>query len=153
MEPDDNLYKLVYCSRNRIEGTAAEVRAALQNILATARRKNVRLGVTGALLYNQGHFAQVLEGPLESVEKIFEAIERDSRHCDVLVVYAGPAASREFPDWSMAFAGDPTREDMPLAAAAFNAVFTQAHHAGEQMLSALKQLVTQEDDSLLLEPV
>lgn len=148
---NSNLYKLVYCSRNRIRGNNAEITAELQNILAKARSNNPRLGVTGALLYNAGNFAQILEGPLSSIERIFEVIQCDPRHSEVVVVQSGPIAERQFPEWSMAFTGNSVTEQMPLATAAFDAVFTSATGAGEQMLSVLKELVVCEDDWVLLD--
>ncbi len=146
-----DLYKLVYCSRNLIRGNHAEVAAELQNILASARRKNARAGVTGALLYNDGNFAQVLEGPLSSVEKIFEVIQCDARHSEVTVVYSGPSVKREFPDWSMAFSGNNADEVNSVATEAFKAAFATSEDAGEQMLSVLKNLVTSEDDCVILD--
>lgn len=146
-----NLYRLVYCSRNRICGSDAEVAEELQSILAKARANNSRLGVTGALLYNSGNFAQVLEGRLESIEKIFEAIQRDPRHSEVVVIQSGPAEERDFPEWSMAFTGNNTSENMPLATAAFEAVFTNVVGSGEQMLSVLRDLIVREDDWVLLD--
>ena len=145
-----NLYRLVYCSRNRIQGSNAEVTAELQTILASARKNNSAQGITGALLYNAGNFAQVLEGPLGSVERIFEVIQRDSRHSEVTVVQIGPTATRDFPEWSMAFAGSNAVEDMPLATAAFDSVFAHVVGAGDRMLSVLKDLIVREDEWILL---
>ncbi len=145
-----NLYRLVYCSRNRIQGCSAEVSAELQTILASARKNNSALGITGALLYNAGNFAQVLEGPLGAVERIFEVIQRDSRHSEVTVVQIGPAPTRDFPEWSMAFAGSNAAESMPLATAAFDSVFANAVGAGDKMLSVLKDLIVREDEWILL---
>jgi blue light- and temperature-responsive anti-repressor len=150
---ESNLYKLVYCSRNRIQGSNAEVTSELQTILSSARRNNPALGLTGALLYNEGNFAQVLEGPLKSVERIFEMIQRDPRHSEVTVVHNDPATGRDFPEWSMAFAGSNTTEKMPLATAAFESAFANVAGAGEKMLAALKDLVVVEDDWILLHSV
>ena len=147
---DTTLYKLVYCSRNRIKGTPIEVNTELQSILASARKNNAALGITGALLYDAGNFAQVLEGPLRSVERIFEVIQRDVRHSEVTVVQSGPAAKRDFPEWSMAFTGTSDNQKMPLATAAFESVFANAEGAGEKMLDTLKDLVVREDDWILL---
>ncbi len=146
-----NLYKLVYCSRNRIRGTNAEVIAELQTILASSRVNNARAGISGALLYNAGNFAQVLEGPLSSIERTFEIIQCDVRHSEVTVIQSGPCTAREFPEWSMAFAGNSAVENMPLATAAFDAAFTSSVGAGEQMLSVLKGLIVCEDDWVLLD--
>src|SRR3712207_1506424 len=99
----NRLHRIAYCSRNRIPADA--LAGELQGILTAARRTNARLAVTGALLYNQGSFAQVLEGPLPAIERIFEAIQCDPRHSEVMVIDSGPIDARTFPEWSMAFAG------------------------------------------------
>ena len=147
----ENLYKLVYCSRNRLRGNTAEITKELQDILKSSRKNNPRLGVTGALLYNSGNFAQVLEGPLSSVERIFEIIQRDPRHSEVVVVHTGPANKRDFPDWSMAFMGSNDSSKMPVATAAFESVFSNLEGAGEKMLETLKDLVVTEDEWILLD--
>jgi hypothetical protein len=144
------LYRLVYCSRNRIRGSAAHVAAELHTILESARVNNARLGVTGALIFNAGNFAQVLEGPPSEVGKIFEKIQRDLRHSEVTVVQSGPAVERQFPDWSMAFAGD-SSPDLPETARAFAAGFGHAVGAGDQMLAILRTLVVQEDEWILID--
>jgi hypothetical protein len=100
-----NLYRLVYYSRNRIQGTAAEVTAEVDAILESAQRNNAPLGVTGALIFNAGIFAQVLEGDRQDVGLTFERIQRDTRHGDVQVLAFEEAAVRGFPSWSMAFVG------------------------------------------------
>ncbi len=97
------LFRLVYYSRNRIPpaSTAGEI----DQILEASRRNNGRAGVTGALIFNSGIFAQVLEGALPDVQVAFERIQRDVRHGDVEVLAFGPAPERAFPSWSMGFIG------------------------------------------------
>ncbi len=143
-----NLYRLVYCSHNRIAGTAEQVTEEIQQILTTARTKNAHRGITGALLYNDGNFAQVLEGPLAAIEGVFETIQCDPRHSEVTVVQSGTITGRQFPDWSMAFAGSSTAP-IPLAAAAFGAAFSNTDGAGAQMIAVLQDLVRQENDWIL----
>ncbi len=143
---ETNLYSLVYCSRNLIKGTDAEVTAELLNILASARKHNPAAGLTGALLFSAGNFAQLLEGPLEAIERTFERIQFDPRHGDVTVVCNNPIPSRLFPDWAMAFAGSSNPEKMPLARAAFSSAFANAPDAAEKMLSTLTSLVQAEDE-------
>ncbi len=145
------LYRLTYCSRNRIRGSAAEVETEVKKILAASRASNREAGVTGALLYNAGNFAQVLEGPLESVSRIFEKIQRDLRHSEVTVVENGVVSTRQFPDWSMAFAGESSVPATPLTIAAFDAAFGQTEGAGEQIMELLRQLVAQSDDLALID--
>ena len=144
-----DLYRIVYCSRNEIPGTGEEVADALLSLLEAARSKNQRLNLTGALLYQAGVFAQVLEGPQYWVEQVFGLIQLDDRNSEVTVALRGPEAERDFPKWSMAFAdgekifavGEDTSRTA-LAQAAINAVFAGAAGAGEKLLIVLKTFCT-----------
>ncbi len=103
---DETIYQLVYCSRNTISDCqVADVDAEILRILDTSRRNNADDKVTGALLFSAGSFAQVLEGPLPAVERVFERIQRDPRHADVVVLHVLRSRRRDFADWSMAYAG------------------------------------------------
>ncbi len=48
---NQTLHRIVYCSKGCISGDEEEIRRELDQILASARRNNSRVGVTGALLY------------------------------------------------------------------------------------------------------
>jgi len=140
------LYRLVYCSRNQIRGTPEEIMREIRSILASAHRNNPPAGVTGALLFNEGLFAQVLEGPVDSVSRIFETIQCDRRHSDVTVLQNGPAEQRDFPEWSMAFAVS-SKANLALASAlpVAGTGRSQPSAAGEQVLQLLRDVVVQED--------
>jgi hypothetical protein len=99
------LYRLVYHSHNHIPGTASEIAGEIDAILAASQRNNMRLSVTGALIFNSGVFAQVLEGARPDVEATFERIQRDARHGKAQVLAFEPTPDRSFPSWSMAFIG------------------------------------------------
>ncbi|MCJ2074874.1 BLUF domain-containing protein, partial [Methylobacterium sp. E-016] len=77
------LYRLVYASKNLLQGSEAEMTASITQILAASQRNNGRSNVSGALMFNAGAFAQVLEGPRRQVEETFERIQCDDRHGDV----------------------------------------------------------------------
>src|SRR3954468_16771884 len=98
-----SVFFLLYVSRSllRVPEEAGEV----DRIVAVARRENDRLGVTGALVFTQAHFAQALEGEHAAIETLMERIRRDPRHDKVTVVSAGASAGRLFPQWSMAYSG------------------------------------------------
>jgi hypothetical protein len=74
----------------------------LELILEQSRRNNPLQNVTGLLLYLDGAFLQVLEGPAENVQKIYEKICTDKRHWNTLVMLDRDAP-RAFADWSMGF--------------------------------------------------
>ena len=140
----ETLFRIAYCSRNRIPATS--LASQLHAILDVARRKNPRLGVTGALLYNDGSFAQLLEGPLASVEQIFESIQRDPRHSDVVVITSGPIEARTFPEWSMAFAGRRDLSSHAEAAQAFEHAFAGDTDGGQALLQLLREMVVDDGE-------
>ena len=75
----------------------------LLDILKISRENNSSKEVTGLLLYKGGNFMQVLEGPDDAVNGIFEKIKNDPRHKDVSVISREQIQSRQFPAWEMAF--------------------------------------------------
>jgi hypothetical protein len=75
----------------------------LLNILKLSRQNNSSKDVTGLLLYKGGNFMQVLEGPDEAVEALYEKIKADPRHKDVNVLSREQISARQFPAWEMAF--------------------------------------------------
>ena len=75
--------------------------AALEALLEKSRANNEQVGITGALLYHDGSFLQVLEGPEGAVRSLFRVISRDPRHHSVYVVEDRPIAAPLFGAWSM----------------------------------------------------
>ena len=88
------------------------------DILQASRKNNVRLGITGILVYRDGNFMQVLEGTEKNIAELMSSIGKDSRHRGVLVLLKKKIAERQFPQWSMAFKD--LNELSPEDAAAFS---------------------------------
>ncbi|PWO00927.1 BLUF-domain-containing protein [Tilletiopsis washingtonensis] len=88
-------------------------RASIEQILATSRRNNSRVGVTGLLLYHDGSFVQFLEGPPAEVEAVYQRICRDERHRGLIEIMRTRASQRSFREWSMAYRD---LSDPPLSA-------------------------------------
>ena len=105
MTDTDDLYRLSYYSRNNIDGAATTDAKQIEQILEAARRNNEQIGVTGALMFTDGFFAQVLEGERAAVERTFDRIQLDDRHGQVTLLGFEPVAERRFGEWSMAFVG------------------------------------------------
>lgn len=76
---------------------------ALQGLLNKARANNTRDGITGLLLYGNGHFVQVLEGEEASVDALYAKITSDGRHRQVFQLYRDPVSTRDFANWAMSF--------------------------------------------------
>jgi len=87
----------------------------LVELLEAIRPKNDQLDLTGMLLYSGGNVIQTLEGPEESVEKVFAAIEADPRHAGIRVLRREQVETRAFPEWSMGFRnlGEREAHDVP----------------------------------------
>lgn len=94
----------VSVSNLRLPAEAGEVDA----IVDWSQRRNLELGVTGALVFTEKRFAQYLEGAAGAVDDLLASILRDPRHRDVNVVLRSPVQRRRFAGWSMAYAGPST---------------------------------------------
>jgi hypothetical protein len=84
--------------------------AALNGILAAARRNNPRDAITGALICRQDLYLQLLEGPKAAVEARYDSIVRDDRHLEVVKRVSRRVTERLFPKWAMR--DDPARSWM-----------------------------------------
>jgi len=77
--------------------------ADLDQIVASATRRNAENGITGMLLYADGRFMQLLEGEDAVVEATFARVSLDPRHHDVVVTERAAIEARSFSNWSMGF--------------------------------------------------
>lgn len=149
-----DLYRLVYASRNLLQGSDDEVTASVRQILEASQRNNRVIGVTGALMFNGGAFAQVLEGPRSGVEETFERIQRDERHGEVTVLQCGPVEARGFPDWSMAFVGQSARGQALWCGLAAESGFDLTRLDGDGVFAMLHGLVLEEEGApIVVSPV
>ena len=71
----------------------------LEDIHAVSLSRNSELDITGLLISTNAHFAQVLEGPEESVEAVMASIIADPRHSDVVIFPRSVIAARKFQTW------------------------------------------------------
>ena len=143
----DQLYRLVYYSRNHIEGDAQAFESDVADILAKSRANNARDGITGALLFNAGCFAQVLEGPLPKVEAAFERIQQDERHGEVSLLALDPVPGRSFGNWAMGYVGSSDTEATRFAAVGQESGFDPARLSGDQIHTLRKDLAVAEESA------
>ena len=139
-----DLYRILYCSKSTLPNDTDLAVEEVRKILAASRTNNARDGVTGGLFFSLRWFAQVLEGPAEMVESAFERIQCDERHSNVTVLQSGPIGSRDFPDWSMGFAGQ--QKSSGIGSAILDAALTGETAAGSDVLTLLKNVVVREDE-------
>jgi hypothetical protein len=107
----DELVMLLYTSM----ATRPMTDEDLVTILQVSRRNNTADEMTGLLLYHNGNFMQILEGPRVNVEHTYQRITRDPRHRYVVTVLKQPITERTFGAWRMSFVNlhNPTVADDP----------------------------------------
>lgn len=141
----EGLHRLVYYSRNRVTEGPEALEQAITSILATSRVNNARVDVTGALMFNAGCFAQVLEGSRDAIETIFERIQQDERHGDVFLLAFVPVTERAFESWSMGFVGASVSDAARYGSIVEESHFDPARMTGEAMFETLHRLALEEE--------
>jgi hypothetical protein len=127
---------MAYCSHARVSMDSLLV---IADILVVSQRNNRRDGITGALVYSDGTFLQVVEGAPEDLDRLLLRLERDPRHEDIKVVSRMAVAGRLFADWSM------TAPRITLARAAEMRIAVQACGSSPTIaIEALRRLAAED---------
>lgn len=93
-------YKLmIYVSQAKTAITYENASA----ILNASWRKNRQNGIGGILLYDKTFFIQLLNGPVDKVDRIFERISQDDRHHSIRLMGEYLSQTQEFHEWNMGF--------------------------------------------------
>ena len=92
-------YQIVYSS----DAATPMQTGDLEELLDHARRSNAANGITGALVYAEGMFLQILEGDEVRVRDLMARIRRDVRHDNVIVLREGEVPAAIFGSWKMAY--------------------------------------------------
>ena len=91
------MLSLIYVSTARVPITDSMV----ESLAAEAAKNNSQHQITGLLAYNSRSFMQLLEGEGDTVLATMHAIERDSRHENIVYIRQDSRFGRECPEWSM----------------------------------------------------
>lgn len=75
----------------------------MNQLLTSARERNLEHNITGLLLFIGGNFMQYIEGPPGELELIYEIIREDPMHKGLIELMRRPIEYREFSNWSMAY--------------------------------------------------
>jgi len=100
--------QVIYISKAASDFAASELRE-----LAEVAAKNNKLrNITGALLYIDNCFIQVIEGDEDSISDLLARLEADPRHRAIRIISDHMEESRYFTEWSMGLVNPPD-EDKP----------------------------------------
>lgn len=96
----------------------------IDELVANASCNNRQRGVTGALLFIENSFVQVLEGEDEQIAELLALIEADPRHTNMRILVDQEIGHRNFSDWSMALV-KPEQDERPGVAGEVRSTATQ----------------------------
>jgi hypothetical protein len=91
------LSHLVYVSTRTPICTDEEI----EKILASCKKNNAGLDITGVLLYSDKNFVQYLEGEYKAIIELYDRIKTDKRHRNAVLITSAPIHTRGFPSWQM----------------------------------------------------
>ena len=99
MEMENDLKRVVYVSERTHTSEAS-----LSKIIASSKKNNPELGITGCLLTGRNSFLQLLEGPKQTIDKLYLRISADNRHKNLLKLNDEEIGERLFSTWLMKLA-------------------------------------------------
>lgn len=86
------LHRVIYASK--AVGPTGLSTLSIAHILGAAERNNRRDGITGCLLFHQGHIFQVLEGARSDLDRLMRRLLADARHRGLRILVDTPIAAR-----------------------------------------------------------
>jgi hypothetical protein len=146
-EDGEAVFRLTYRSHSLIDPDDRS--AELGSIFTTARRRNREAGITGALMITDDGFVQTLEGEEGDVRALFERIQTDDRHEQVVIVRE-QRAPRTFGRWAMARVSADGGPDIRLLSNARRGAIVAAPRdpsispAQEELLSFMRDTLTRD---------
>lgn len=133
---DLHLVSLVYTSTAVNPFDAVE----LDELLEHARRFNDEHAISGILLYRDGRFIQVIEGPDDEVHDLMARIEADARHEQVRILFTEPIDRRRFAEWTMGYQALSARESSDRAGFRDSFHDLDAGSSDDRIVRALREL-------------
>lgn len=135
------LSQLVYVSNRKPNCTEEEI----EKILASCKKNNPPLIITGILLYSDKKFIQLVEGESKVIMELYDKIKKDDRHANPMMISLNPIKEKSFPSWHMGskklpeskvdFKTEITAEDKGV----FESILSGKEENGERVLNMLKK--------------
>lgn len=95
------LYRMVTLSSARIRIEGSIVSGTLGGVLAARMERLSALELTGALVWEEGYFMEVLEGLPQPLGEFWEQLRQDPHHSDLKRLELRPVRRREYATWAL----------------------------------------------------
>jgi len=95
----EDLYCILYISTMKIEYSKEEIK----EMLKLFQERNNENRISGLMLYHDRNVIQYIEGNKEELYKIYNNIENDRRHYNVIKIINEKIIKRNFIEWDMNF--------------------------------------------------
>lgn len=98
-------YAISYVSTAERSLSETEIR----QILNDSEVNNNKQNITGLLLYSEGNFFQIIEGDQKQIVELYETIEGDSRHFNVIKLFGKEINKESFDGYKSDFISEDAR--------------------------------------------
>jgi hypothetical protein len=95
------LCQLIYFSENELDPQKGSLLSQLADIQNVSMRNNAASNITGALIFDDLWFLQLLEGERAAVLQAFERLKEDERHAHVTLAAMMDIETPLFAKWRM----------------------------------------------------
>lgn len=68
----------------------------IQELLSQSQQKNYKRGIHGILLFSEGNFYQLIDGPTEITKQLWKKIQEDDRHHSIIKIFEERASKPSF---------------------------------------------------------
>lgn len=75
----------------------------IEEIFVSTNARNNARGITGILLYSEGNFFQVIEGEKDQLLNLYQKIQKDERHHNVIKIFGREIKEDHFPNYESQF--------------------------------------------------
>jgi hypothetical protein len=91
------MFQLIYASKPAVKFSFDK----LKELAESASESNKTELITGLLVYGNGYFMQVIEGPQDALNKLYLKIAQDDRHTDLRILSYKTILFKKFSQWGM----------------------------------------------------
>ena len=105
------ILRLMYVSQVRIAHLSDD---GVNELVQKAIIKNLRLGITGSIIFTGSYFAQSIEGKAREIRALYCVIVRDQRHQNITCIDYRRISRLSFPTWRLSYFGAATYVSEPI---------------------------------------